>query len=82
MEKGELKNVEIFVFTDNLVFESVFYKGISNIPLLFELVPRLHRVQMKGEFILHVVHIVGTRMIESGIDGLYRGNNLGGGWGL
>ena len=28
--------------------------------------------------ILQVVHISGTRMIETRIDGLYRGNNLGG----
>ena len=33
---------------------------------------------MKGELILHVVHIYGTRMIKSGIYGLCRGNNLGG----
>ena len=33
---------------------------------------------MKGELILHVVHMYGTRMIKSGIYGLCRGNNLGG----
>ena len=32
---------------------------------------------MKGDFILHVVNIVGTRMIESGIDGISGGNKLG-----
>ena len=44
---------------------------------MFELVLMLHQVQMRGELILHVIHIVGTGMIESGIDGLYRGSNLG-----
>ena len=33
---------------------------------------------MRGYFILHVVHIVGTRMIEAVIDGLSRVNNMGG----
>ena len=58
-----MKNVEIFFFTKNLVFESVFYKGTPKIPLLFELVLRPHQVQMKVELILRTVKIVGTRMI-------------------
>ena len=33
--------MELFVFTDNLVFESVLYKETSKIPFLFELVLRL-----------------------------------------
>ena len=33
---------------------------------------------MRGELILYVIHIRGTRIIEAGIDGLSRGNNLGG----
>ena len=39
---GELKDVGLFVLMDNLILDSVFYKGISKIPLLFELVLRLH----------------------------------------
>ena len=31
---------------------------------------------MRGELIFYVIHIVGTRMIEEGIDGLYRDNNF------
>ena len=33
---------------------------------------------MRGELILYVIYIVGTIMIQSGIDGIYRYNNLGG----
>ena len=33
---------------------------------------------MRGELILHILHISGTSMIESGIYGLYRGNNIEG----
>ena len=32
---------------------------------------------MREELTLHIIHIAGTRIIEAGIDGLYRGNILG-----
>ena len=73
MANGELDGVELFVFTDNLVFESIFYKGTSKILLLFEIVLRLHQLQMIGELVLHVIHIVVIRMIEAGIDGIFGG---------
>ena len=47
MANGEIQDVELFVFTDNLVFESAFYKGESKITFPFELVLRLHQVQMR-----------------------------------
>ena len=78
MEQGELKKVEIFSFTKTLFFESVSYKGTSKISLLFEILLRLHQVQVKVELILHIVHITGTRMTEAGMDGISRGNNMGG----
>ena len=76
MYVGELKGVEFFMFTDNLMFERVFYKGASKITLLFEIVLRLHQVQIIGELILHVIHIAGTQMIEARIDVISRGGNL------
>ena len=42
---GKLRDTDIFVFTENLVFESVFYKGTSKNLLLFEIVIRLHQVE-------------------------------------
>ena len=74
----ELQVLKLFVFIDNLVFDIVFYKGTSKIPLLFKLVIRLHQVYIRGDSILHVFHITETRMIEAGIDGLSRESNLGG----
>ena len=68
--------MELFLSTDNLVFESVFYKGDSEITFLFEIVLRLHQVQMRELFILHVVNTVGTRIIEAVIGGISKGNNL------
>ena len=78
MNSGELQDVKFFVFTYNMVFESVYCKGAPRTPLLFEIVLRLHQVQMRGDLIFYVVHIVGTRMIEVGINELSRENNLGG----
>ena len=78
VDKGELNDTELFLFTENWVSESVFYKGTSRSTLLIETVLKLHGIQMEGILILHVVPIAGTRMIEVGIDGLFRGNNLGG----
>ena len=49
------------------MFDSIFYKEILKISFLFELVLRLHQVQMRGELILYVIHILGTRLIEAGI---------------
>ena len=54
----------------------MFYKGNSKNPLLFEIVFRLHQVQMKGDLILHIRNILRTQMLEAVIDGLSRGNNL------
>ena len=64
------------MFTDNLVFESIFYKRTSKSPLLLELALRLNQVRMRGELVLHVIRIAGTLLIEAVIDSLSRGNNL------
>ena len=63
MEIGELQDMELFVFTNNMVFESVFYKWYIKILLIFEIVLRLHQVHMRGDMVLHIFHISGTRMI-------------------
>ena len=65
--------MELLIFSDNLEFESVFYKGLSKTPLLCEIVLRLHQVQIRGYLILHMLHISGTIMIEAVIYGLLRG---------
>jgi hypothetical protein len=78
-EGGRLKNAELFLFTDNFVAECAFYNGGSNVNKdLNELVFMLWKLQMEGDFTLHVYHVAGTRMIESGIDGLSRGDKLEG----
>ena len=66
--EGKLRDCELFLLTDNLVADYIYYKGTSTSRLLNELVLRLRKLQMKGDLILHVIHVAGTRMIESGID--------------
>ena len=74
-EQGLLKNTELYLFTDNFVAECAYYNGGSNTNKhLNELVFRLWKLQMGGDFELFVYHVAGTRMIESGIDGLSRGD--------
>ena len=66
---GLLANVELFMFTDTTTAESAFYKGTSSSESLFHLVLRLRKLQMTGEFPLHVIHCAGTRMKAQGTDG-------------
>ena len=54
---------EIFLFTDNFVFESTFYKGHSRAsPKLSEIILRLRKAERDGGLVLHVIHVAGTRM--------------------
>lgn len=72
VKERKLQGAELFLFTDNEVFEGTFYRGNSTSRKLFELVLKLHEAAMKGKLILHVIHIAGTWMKVSGIDGLTR----------
>jgi hypothetical protein len=76
--KGELEGKEIFVFTDNAVTEAIAAKGSSSSPLLFDLVVRLYKLNMRAKCKIQFIHVAGTRMIDQGTDGLSRGNMLEG----
>jgi hypothetical protein len=74
-EEGSLvRGTELFVFTDNFVTESVFYKGSASSPYLHSLVERLKMLQLHAGLFVHMMWISGTRMIEQGTDGLSRGD--------
>jgi hypothetical protein len=72
-EAGNMRNTELWLFTDNSTAESCFVKGSSKSKLLHELVVRLQKVEMQCGGNLHLVHVAGTRMIAQGTDGLSRG---------
>jgi hypothetical protein len=73
VEEGSLRGAEVFLFTDNSTAESVYYKGNSSSKALYELMLRLRDLEMKGDLVLHVIHVSGTRMEGEGADGASRG---------
>jgi len=75
---GYLEGSELWMFTDDYTLESCFHKGNSSSELLHELVLRLRKIELDHCFILHGVHVSGTRMIAQGTDGLSRGSFLEG----
>jgi hypothetical protein len=76
--KGTLSGHELFMFTDNSTAEAAFFKGTSTSEKLFNLVLRLRKIEMEGKLFIHLVHVAGTRMIWSGVDGLSRGDQNAG----
>jgi hypothetical protein len=58
---------------DNSTAEAAFYKGRTSSPELDAMVLELCLIAIAGNFILRLVHIAGTRMIDIGIDELSRG---------
>jgi len=74
VQSGELaKGSEVFVFTDNMVAESTYFRGSSKNSKLHQLILGLRKMEMEGELIIHFVWIAGKRMIAQGSDGLSRG---------
>jgi hypothetical protein len=74
VEDGTLQGCEVFIFTDNSTAESAFFKGNSSSEYLYDLVLRLRELEMRGDLILHMTHVAGTRVVEEGADGESRGD--------
>jgi hypothetical protein len=70
---GRLIGCEVWIATDNSTAEASFHKGRSSSPELDAMVLELRLLAIGGNFVLRLVHIAGTRMIEIGIDALSRG---------
>ena len=66
--------MEVFIVTDNAVFESFYFKGSSKSRQLHEMVIELKKLEMEGALLVRVVWISGKRMIRIGVDGLSRGD--------
>ena len=73
-----LTNHEVFVMTNNTAFEVAYYKEHPPNAKLNNIIFRLHKAERDGGFILHVLHISGKRMNDTGVDGLSRGNLIEG----
>jgi hypothetical protein len=72
-----LEGCEVFLYTDNQTAEGAYCKGKTKSRALFELLAVLYKLQMEFDFILHVIWIAGTRMIQQGTDCLPRGEESG-----
>jgi hypothetical protein len=55
------------------MMEGAYGKGTAKSWALFELIVMLYKLQMEFEFIIHVIWITGTRLIQQGTDDLSRG---------
>jgi hypothetical protein len=72
-ESGRLVGCELWLATDNSTAASAYYKGTTSSEKLQNMVTELRGLTLKGNFVLNIFHIAGTRMIQIGIDGLSRG---------
>jgi hypothetical protein len=72
-ESGRLVGCELWLATDNSTAASAYYKGTTSSEKLQDMVTELRGLTLKGNFVLNIFHIAGTRMIQIGIDGLSRG---------
>jgi hypothetical protein len=74
VKQGNLVGREVWLATDNSTAANAYYKGTSASKRLHEMITELRLLTLEGNFVLHIYHIAGTRMIQSGIDGLSRGD--------
>ena len=65
-EANRLYGHELWIFTDNWVAEACFAKGSCHSQALNEIVADLHCLAMNHGFVLHIIHVAGTRMIKKG----------------
>lgn len=70
---GRLVGCELWLGTDNKVAADCWHKGSSDSQTLFDLVLELKLESLHGNFVVKLFHMAGTRMIQTGIDGLSRG---------
>ena len=78
VRNSKLRDCEVFLFTDNLVAENIFYQGTSFSETLFGLILRLRKLELEGDIILHVNHVSGKKIISSGVDAMSRGDTTNG----
>ena len=74
VRQGKHDGCAVWAFTDNGCWSAVWRKGLSTAKHLFDLVLQLRLACREHEVYLSVCHISGDRMIQSGIDGLSRGD--------
>lgn len=75
---GQLQNCEVFIFTDNTIAESVFYKGSLTSKRLFKLILQFWHLETHRSLTLHMVYLVGMHKVAKGANrGSYSDLNQG-----
>ena len=62
VDEGNAAGHELFMFTDNYMFEAYFYKGHSALEKLLDIIFYPHKTERDGELKLHIIHVTGTIM--------------------
>jgi hypothetical protein len=70
---GRLAGRELWLATDNSTAAAAYHHGASTSRALHELVTELRLLALRGNFVVNIFHISGTRMIEIGVDALSHG---------
>jgi hypothetical protein len=70
---GRLAGRELWLATDNSTAAAAYHHGASTSRALHELVTELRLLALRGNCVVNIFHISGTRMIEVGVDALSRG---------
>ena len=70
--REDIEGNEILLFTDNTVSGSIAAKGLSTIEILYTLIVRVFKLDMRYLCCVHLVNVAGTRMIQQGTDVLSR----------
>jgi hypothetical protein len=72
-EQGRLAGRELWLATDNSTAAQAFAKGASKSRRLHKMVTELRMLTLRGNIVLNIFHISGTRMIQIEVDALSRG---------
>jgi hypothetical protein len=70
---GRLAGRELWLATDNSTAAAAYHHGASTSRALHDLVTELRLLALRGNCVVNIFHISGTRMIEVGVDALSRG---------
>ena len=73
-EAGRFTGHEVWIGTDSKVAERIWHKGGSTDKELYEIMLEMREITLEHQFLLHLIHVAGSRLIRCGVDGLSRGD--------
>ena len=73
-EAGRFTGNEFWIGTDSKVAERIWHKGVSTDKEWYEVMLDLRESALDCQFLLHLIHVPGSRLICCGVDGLSRGD--------